>query len=145
MEGVAPPLVLLLMVKRALEKGQSVRQGLNFYLKRHDDELSKVVVLWLGHLQQGQSPRKMVLEQKSAHRQVLLELLERGLVGESIYQQLILLESEIIEACQDELNTKLARLPFILLIPLLLFQFPSFLMLLFGPLLQNFFHSLGGG
>ncbi|MNJ91162.1 hypothetical protein D3C87_88080 [compost metagenome] len=145
MEGVAPPLALLLAVKRALEKGQSVRQGLNFYLKRHHDDFSDVVLRWFGLLQQGQSARKLLLGVKSVHRQVLLELLERGLAGESIYQALLQLESEIIEACQDELNTKLARLPFILLIPLLLFQFPSFLLLLFGPLLQNFFHSLGGG
>ncbi|MEN0059151.1 MAG: hypothetical protein AAGB31_09985, partial [Bdellovibrio sp.] len=55
------------------------------------------------------------------------------------------LEEEIIEACREEMAERLAQLPFILLVPLLLFQFPAFLLLLFGPLLNNFFHSLGGG
>lgn len=145
MEGVAPPLALLLAIKRSLEKGQSVRAGLNYYLHREKNDFALVVVQWMGLLQQGHSTRKLLLSVKSLHRQVLLELLERGLSGEPIYQALLQLETEIIEACQDEMNETLARLPFILLVPLLLFQFPAFLMLLFGPLLQNFFHSLGGG
>ena len=145
MEGVAPPLKLLFCVKRGLEKGHSVRTGLNSYLQGEKDDFFPIVVQWLGHIQQGQSARKLLLLLPSLHRQTLLELLERGLAGEAIYQHLLQLEIEIIEACQDEMNEKLARLPFILLIPLLLFQFPAFLLLLFGPLLQNFFHSLGGG
>jgi hypothetical protein len=145
MEGVAPPLKLLFAVKRGLEKGQSVRSGLNHYLQGEKDDFFPVVVQWLGHIQQGQSARKLLLSLPSLHRQTLLELLERGLAGEAIHQHLLQLEIEIIEACHDEMNEKLARLPFILLIPLLLFQFPAFLLLLFGPLLQNFFHSLGGG
>lgn len=145
MEGLAPPLRLLFAVKRGLEKGQSVRVALNSYLLGDKDDFYPLVIQWLGLMQQGQSARKLLLSVKSLHRQVLLELLERGLAGEAIYQHLLQLEIEIIEACQDEMNDKLARLPFILLIPLLLFQFPAFLMLLFGPLLQNFFHSFGGG
>ncbi|WP_413585754.1 hypothetical protein [Bdellovibrio sp. HCB274] len=145
MEGVAPPLALLLCVKRALEKGQPVKSGVLNYLKRHQGDFSAVVAQWLALLQQGLLTHGLINEVSSPHRQVLLQVLERGMRGEAVYNVLVSLESEMIEACEDEISTKLARLPFLLLIPLLLFQFPAFLLLLFGPLLQNFFHSLGGG
>jgi hypothetical protein len=145
MECVAPPLALLLAVKRSLEKGQPTKSGILNYLKKEAGDFPQFVSKWLAHLQQGQSTHELLRQNISLHRRVLLQLLERGLRGESIYNPLCQLEVEIIEACEHELSQKLARLPLLLLIPLLLFQFPAFLLLLFGPLLQNFFHSLGGG
>ncbi len=145
MEGVAPPLELLLAVKRTLEKGQPTKAGIHLYLKRHEGEFATEVARWLALLHQGRETQALISGMSSQHRQVLLQLLERGLRGEAIYNVLLTLEEEILEACHEELTNKLARLPFILLVPLLLFQFPAFLLLLFGPLLQNFFHSLGGG
>lgn len=145
MEGVAPPLALLLCVKRILEKGQPVKQGVLYYLKRHDGEFAIEVSRWMALLQQGKDTQGVINSLSSQYRQVLLQLLERGMRGESVYSAIQGLEEELIEACEEEITNKLARLPFLLLVPLLLFQFPAFLMLLFGPLLQNFFHSLGGG
>ncbi len=145
MENIAPPLALLLCVKRAIEKGQPVKSGLFQYIRRYEGEFPELIVKWLGLLQQGQDANALLMSQPSLHRRVLLQLMQRGLQGEAVFVALSQLEVEIIEACHDELGTKLARLPFIMLIPLLLFQFPAFLMLLFGPLLQNFFHSFGGG
>lgn len=144
MENIAPPLALLLRVKRSLEKGQPVRQGVLNYIRQGGDEFAGVVTQWLGLIHQGKETRDLVQSIPSLHRRVLLQILERGLCGEPVYNTLLQLENEFVEACQDELSDRIARLPFILLIPLLLFQFPAFLMLLFGPLLQNFFHSLGG-
>lgn len=144
MEAIAPPLKLVLILRRSLEKNQSLRQGLQNYLRRHRDDYAVDVSRWYSLLQQGQDTQE-TLGKLSPHRRVLLQTLERGLRGESIYPLLCQLEGEIIEAAQDEIAVKLARLPMLLLIPLLLLQFPAILMLLFGPLLQNFFHSLGGG
>ena len=145
MESVAPPLSLLLMVKRSLEKGQPAKMGVLHYLKKEEGPFPQLVSKWLAHLQQGQATHELLRSEESMHRRVLLQLLERGMRGEAIYTPLSQLEDEIIEACNHELAQKLAKLPFLLLIPLLLLQFPAFLMLLFGPLIQNFFHSLGGG
>ena len=145
MEGVAPPLELLLAVKRSLEKGQTAKQGVHHYLKRCEGEFPATVSKWMALLHQGKETQELISGLSSQHRQVLLQLLERGMRGEAIYNILLNLEEEILEACHEELTNKLARLPFILLVPLLLFQFPAFLLLLFGPLLKNFFHSFGGG
>lgn len=144
-EGIAPPLELLICVKRSIEKGQSVKQGVLLYVKRGQGDFVLIVTRWLGLLQQGHDTRECIQGIASLYRRTLLQILERGLRGESIHAVLLRLEEEIIEACNDELANKISQLPFLMLIPLLLFQFPAFLMLLFGPLLQNFFHSLGGG
>lgn len=144
MESVAPPLKLIGAVKRSIEKGETIRLGILSYIKCSDDDFVPHVTTWMALLQQGQDPNLSLKTLQSLHRKTLLQVLERGLRGESIYNILLQLEEETIEACQDEISDKLARLPFILIIPLLLFQFPAFLLLLFGPLLQNFFHSFGG-
>ena len=145
MENIAPPLQLLLCVKRSLEKGQTVRQGTVIFLKQIGGEFTDVVAKWHSLQLQGLSTSELLKNISSMHRKVLLQIMERGIKGESIYNHLCQLEIEIIEACNDEISQKLARLPFLLLIPLLLMQFPAILMLLFGPLMQNFFHSFGSG
>ncbi|HEY1078528.1 MAG TPA: hypothetical protein VGE46_00455 [Bdellovibrio sp.] len=145
MEGLAPPLKLLLCVKRAMEKGQSVKMGILYYIKTQEGEFPAQVTHWLALLQQGQETRALLQGLSSLHRRTLLQVLERGLRGETIHAVLNSLEEEIIETCHEEIANKVAQLPFLMLLPLLLFQFPAFLMLLFGPLLKNFFHSFGGG
>lgn len=144
MEGIAPPLALLSAVKRSIEKGDSIKQGIMAYLRNEEGEFALFVTQWLAILQQGQDVKACLATCPSLYRRSLLHVLERGLRGETIHPVLIRLEEEIIEACHDEITNKLARLPFIMMVPLLLFQFPAFLMLLFGPLLKNFFHSFGG-
>lgn len=145
MESVAPPLLLLLAVKRVIEKGEPVKSGILNYVRKERGDFPALVTRWLSILQQGQDPRPLVISVKSLYRQTLLDVLERGLRGEAIYALLNQMEEEIISACEEEISSRIARLPFFMMIPLLLFQFPAFLVLLFGPLLKNFFHSLGSG
>lgn len=145
MDHIAPPLQLIAYVKRSIETGQSVRSGVLGFVRGERTTFAKDVSKWLASLDQGLSTASLLSAHSSQYRRSLLELLERGLRGESIYVYICQLEQETIEACQDEINRKLAKLPFLLLCPLLLLQFPAFLMLLFGPLLDNFFHSFGGG
>jgi hypothetical protein len=145
MEHIAPPLQLILNVKRAIESGNSVRSGLLMYVQTDSSEFSQDVSKWVSLMDQGLKTTSVIHRQRSQYRRSLLELLERAMHGESVHLFLCQLEIEIIDACHDEIARKLSKLPFLLLAPLLLMQFPAFLMLLFGPLLQNFFHSLGAG
>lgn len=145
MDHIAPPLQLIAHVKRSIETGHSVRNGVLGFVRGERSSFAKDVSKWLANLDQGLSTTTTLSTLSSPYRRSLLELLERGMRGESIYVYLCQLEQETIEACQDEINRKLAKLPFLLLGPLLLMQFPAFLMLLFGPLLDNFFHSFGAG
>jgi hypothetical protein len=145
MDYIAPSLQLIAYVKRSIEAGSSARSGVLLFIRSERSNFTKDVLKWISLCDQGLETTQILQKQRSLYRRSLLELLERGLRGESIYVYLCQLEQETIEACQDEISRKLSKLPFLLLGPLLLLQFPAFLLLLFGPLLQNFFHSLGGG
>lgn len=142
MEGIAPPLKLVLMLRSGIEKGESVRVSAQRYLRQENDALSRIVAMRVSTNDQGCEQRPLLGQQMSPFRQAALMLLDRGLRGESIYQQLIQLEEEIIEASKSELETFLNVLPLKMLIPLLLLQFPAFLLLLFGPLLGQLLGAL---
>lgn len=79
---------------------------------------------------------------KSIYRRQVLQLLEKGIKKEPIYNQILILEHEIYQACEREIQEKLIKLPYLVMIPVLFFQFPALLTVIFGPLLQNFIESL---
>lgn len=144
MENLNPCLCLLSHVRVNLERGHSVKVGIVEYLRSQEDEFSAEVLKWWNLWQQGLETTPITHRQKSVYRKALLEVLERGLRGESILVFLESLEKEVIKACEHSLQESLGRLPFLLLVPLLLFQLPAFLVLLFGPILVEFLAALGG-
>lgn len=135
MENLAPPLILLWDVKRALEKGQSVSVGVQNYLNRKNGQVFRrqIQIWWL-----SQQNSHVVFDKKqmSYHRRYLLEILEQGLKGQSILPTLYLIESEMILSCENEIHLYVARLPLLSLIPLTFLIFPSMLLLLVAPLLK---------
>jgi hypothetical protein len=136
MEDVSPSLILLWDVKRALEKGQSLSVGVKNFLNRpiQDEFLSQVNQWWLSqsHSQNAYDKKELRLG-----RRQLLEILELGLKGQSILETLKSFEKELITACEDEIQRHLARLPFILMFPLMGLIFPALMLLLIGPLLSQ--------
>lgn len=138
MESIAPPLQLLISVRNQLEMGYSIRSGINYFISNYKNDFQEVIASWLIAREHEQ---KLCTKNLSIYRVHLISILDRGLSGESIYKPLCELELEIIEACEHEMALKISRLPFLLLIPLLLLQFPAFLILLFGPILKNLFYS----
>ncbi len=143
MESMNPALLLLLTVKRHLERSQSVKIGITEYLRTEETLFRDDVATWFNLWQQGLETESVLKKQSSIYRNILLQTLERGLKGEPIYNFLVELEIEIIKACEHSLSQSLGRLPFILLVPLLLFQLPAFLILLFGPILSRFLEAMG--
>lgn len=144
MDSIAPPLSLLLEVKKAIEQQKSSKQGILKYLQLNQGSFPFEVRTWLSQFERGTSRVETVSKINSPYRRQLLFILERGLKGESIYGHLCNLEIEISNACQRELATHLQRLPFKMLIPLLFFLFPAYLIALFGPLLIQFLNQLSG-
>ncbi len=135
MENIAPSLILLWEVKRALEKGQSVSVGLKTYLKHAKSDVfrSQVEIWWAAQNNLQISYDKSILGYK---RRYLLQVLEAGLKGHGILQALYSLESGLILSCEDEIQNHVARLPLLALIPLMFFIFPAMMLLLVVPLLK---------
>lgn len=133
MENIAPPLKLIWCVRKAVEKGQSVKIGLGDYLNSETDAWREDVSKWLVLTQQGISTQKFIHVQKTVLRKQLIMTLERGLKGESIHKNLMSLEDEVLDQIDVQVQEFLGRLPYLMLIPVALFFFPACLMLMLGP------------
>lgn len=142
MEDLAPPLKLILYIKRSMESGKSINEGLKNYFQEIRDEFSPHVWGWYECVQKDLDVEAVLAGINSQYRKSLLRLLFRGLKKESIFEALLNLEHETIQACQLEIDEKLTKLPYVLMIPVLFFQFPALLLLILGPLIQNFIESL---
>lgn len=136
MEDITPTLILLWDVKRAIERGQSIRVGVqNFIERTQKNQFKEQVKLWW----LSQTGAQVVFDssQMSVARKHLLEILEHGLRGLSILETLKSYEQELIFRCEDEIQKHIARLPMILMIPLMGLIFPAMILLLLGPLLKT--------
>lgn len=141
MEYLVPPMKLLMMVKKSLDRGLSVRSGLNQFLQDESDPWRDQVFLWLMKFQQGLPTGPLLDEQSSPYRSQLLKLLERGLRGESIRAPLVELESEMMEQIELQIDRFTGRLPYFLLVPLAFFLFPACLILMLGPFILQLLES----
>lgn len=142
MEGVIPPLKLISCVRKALEKGASPRQGLIDYLRSEPHPWQEDVTKWWARQQQGTSSFDGFSEPPSATCRQLLHLLERGLKGESIYQNLCDLEAEIFSILDLQTQAIMGRLPYLMLVPLALFLFPACAILMLGPFILQLVTTL---
>ncbi len=135
MENIAPSLILIWDVKRSLEKGQSVAAGVKAYLARplNDDFRLQIERWWLS---QNNTQIVFVAHSLSLHRRHLVELLEMGLNGHGVLATLQELETEFILSCEGEIEEHVRLLPLVSLVPLMLFIFPSLVILLVSPLLK---------
>lgn len=148
MEDLAPPLELLLAVKSSIEKGKSIQDGIKRYLVAQNSHplahqsFVTVTRQWFLLIERQTVTHELVAGVKSIYRRQVLHLLEKGMKKEPIYNQILILEHEIYQACEREIQEKLIKLPYLVMIPVLFFQFPALLTVIFGPLLQNFIESL---
>ncbi len=142
MENLAPPLVCLLELQSALSNGESIRTGLGKYINQSQDEFAVLSKKFLFAWDKGQNWGRIINVEKSSYRRILLELIASGLAGLSIQNQLKEIQIEIERGMDLEIKRHIELLPLKMMIPLLLFQFPAFLLLLFGPILNQLLKEL---
>lgn len=144
MEGLSPTLKCLIEMQSALQNGETVRVGLKRYLANPTpkDRFAKQVRAFLFAWEQGQEWQTTVRYVPEIQRRTLLEVAACGLAGQSILPHLESLREELMAASHHEIEAHLEMLPLKMLVPLLLFQFPAFLVLLFGPLLRHLIEEL---
>lgn len=141
MEFLAPPLVATMHIRLQINNGSSLRMALRDYLMTHNDPFTKDLQSWLGS-EEETNPK--VARACSHLQQQLFNVLRRGLAGEPISDQLKLLEDEMLAVSREDINAHIERLPALMLIPMILFQFPSFMLILIGPIFSQLFQTLGG-
>lgn len=129
-------------VSLSLKQGLYIKSSLKVWAKEHSDPFAIELREFLQHWESGSDMNSLIKQKKSHLKSSLLELFYFGLQGKSIYTALKALELELFKEAKRQVHRQLSRLPYIMLIPLLLFQLPAFLLLLFGPLLKTFLIQL---
>lgn len=141
MEFLAPSMACLLHVKRRLECGCSTAEALRSVVGQGRDEFAGQLRRWWLARERGVTLRPRDLFPSPLQR-VLVEVFERGLKGEPILARLAEIEEEMSWAMADCVDRHIQRLPILLLLPLAGLVFPSFMLLLIGPLLSELTRSL---
>lgn len=143
MENLVPPLLSALREAQwSISAGKSMKESMQNYLERHQDPLAEQLrPLWILRQKGGRADPTTL---NTHFQRAFWDLVERGCEGQPTLEALIALESEVDAAAALELEEHLATLPFKVLLPLLLFQFPAYLILLLGPLLRELQHQIGG-
>ncbi len=144
MDFVAEPLKFIWNLRFSIEKGQSVRVSLHEYLQHNmNSPFAEQLAIWWQLKEKGEKSQSWLTQIENPYRYALFSILERGWDGEPILPALCELEEEFMKVSEDDLARHLQALPVLGLFPLLLLQFPSFLLLLVGPLLKEFIKQIG--
>jgi len=138
MESIIPPVLNCVQhIRWQIGSGAGMRDAIRSYLDAHADSFAdQLRDHWFLHTQathRGRQIRPFATE----YQKILWELICRGAQGEPIEAALFGLEQEITHAAQFELDEHVSALPLKVLVPLLLLQFPAYLVLLLGPLLRD--------
>lgn len=138
MEDLSFLLKLCLHVRVSIEGGEALRVSLFRFAEMKETFLNFKLKNWITHFDQtgGENCAETLFTHHQT--QIFLEILFQGLNGHSIYERVKAMEEEFIEVCKDEFQRELDKLPYILMIPLLLFMFPAYMLLLIGPILNLF-------
>lgn len=137
MEGVAPTLYLCLEVRAALEKGQALEAVVSSIALRMERDLSGQIQRLISIYRHSGMTEAMKLPCESVYRQTLFNIIVSGLEGEPILDRVRDLEKEIRFACESDIERHVARVPLLVMIPIMLLQLPGFMLLLFGPILNQ--------
>lgn len=140
MENLAPPMSCIICVEKAFLEGKTLKSGLKNYIEHANDDFTYEIQDVLKCFMIGES--RYNHNSNSIYRTAIKELIWSGLHGNSIGKELDALKEEIELACKVELDSFIESIPFRSMIPLLLFQFPAFLLILMGPLITKISESL---
>jgi hypothetical protein len=139
MENLKDLLLFTLRMRASMECGEALRPAMTHYLAKQNNSFGSKCTEWLFLFDQtGKNSNIFV----SHTAQILFAILADGLSGHSIYDRLVGFEEELLDQIENEIQRKMDTLPYILMVPLLLFMFPAYLILILGPVLNSFLKNM---
>lgn len=139
MAHIVPALGFLQQLKRGIEQGRSVHDSFTSIFETDEGPFVNKMALWFAYYKNSVE-NKVVF--KTQLQKSLVEILSHGLAGAPIYEHLLILEQEMTEEFERQWKVYLEGLPAKLSLPLLLFFFPAYIILLFGPLVIQFLQEV---
>jgi hypothetical protein len=141
MEYMNPPVLnAVRTVSWLIGSGRSMNEALKLYVQNHEDPFASKVrdlhmTMTAGHVVEPHL--------NSPWQNAFWELATRGCLGQPVLEPLRALEDEIERAAQAELDDHISTLPFRVMLPMLIFMFPAYLLVLLGPLIRELSKSFG--
>ncbi len=140
MAHIVPSISFLKTFRSALEGGVSVASALDEAIGAEKTSFSVQVYLWYCDFQkQGLSGAELF---HTHYQKSFMDIVANGLSGAPVYEHLKLLEVAMEAEFERQWKAYLSTLPSKLSIPLLLFFFPAYVILLFGPLITQFLNEV---
>lgn len=125
MENLSPSVTILSVVRRSIEQSKPLRATLSTIGSQFDvlfaDQIHRIL---------NKDPLEMSYKLSPLKRAILLTL-EKGLSGQTIYSNILELEAEAIQELTNEMDAHAKKVPMKMLIPLFVFLFPAFSVLLY--------------
>ncbi|MCX7977559.1 MAG: hypothetical protein N2578_01005 [Bdellovibrionaceae bacterium] len=144
MEGLSPTLSLVLWVLEGLQRGESINRAVEGFAVESKGPFKELLLEWLSLIKQNKDTTDFYRKVASAQQRGVLLTLEKGLRGAPIYSILEAIRQELESSCLEQIEEFAATLPMKMLIPLLMLMFPAYLILLFGPLVEQLGRHLSG-
>ncbi len=132
-------------MKRSLFQGKSLRDALLLYISEEPKGFAASLAIWLNYFESNSLAVLPDLQLSSDYQKSLLVCFEAGMNGQPIQVQLEQLTQEVEAASLLEIDAHIASLPLKALLPVFLFQFPAFLLLIFGPVLSQLLNGVQDG
>ena len=145
MENLTPSLSCLYSVKRSLFQGKSLREALLLYINEQQKGFAASLAIWLNYVEANSLATLPDLKLSSDYQKSIIVCFEAGMNGQPIQTQLEQLIQEVEAASLLEVDEHIATLPLKALLPVFLFQFPAFLLLIFGPVLSQLLNGVQDG
>ncbi|MCS6837268.1 MAG: hypothetical protein NZ480_00335 [Bdellovibrionaceae bacterium] len=121
-----------------LQSGQGVAQSLGILTQKiHCSHFKNHFAIWAECLRRGMATEPILSALNNSAQRQLLTLLERGFRGEPIAPILNQFHKEVLDQNLSSFERQISLLPLKGLIPLLIFIFPAYLIVLFVPLLMD--------
>lgn len=140
MEDLSFLMKLSMNMRCSLECGEPLRTFLYRFLSQEHSLSAIKFKQWFLHYERTHINQSKLFKSNIYH--IFLDLLEQGLAGVGILERFKVFEEELIEVCKEQLQKKLDRLPYEMMLPILLFMFPGYLLLILGPLVVHLLESM---
>lgn len=136
--------MLILKLKKCLQKGDSVLKSVQKILQQPmEQSIYCQLMIVIRAYQDASCIDWAQFKNCSTQRRALFLIIQAGLQGKPIFDQLCRLEEETLYQIEIETEEFLATLPIHSMLPLTFLIFPAFMLLLLGPLIHDFFNMLG--
>ena len=131
-----PNLQLLAHVRLSIIRGISLKAAIQEFCKQYRTKISQDLASLLISLQQNKAQYDL-FDTVSDERNLVLDVVWRGLRGESIIHYLPQLESELEARAYSKLDTFFKLLPIKVLLVVVFFHFPALLIISLLPIMNQ--------